>query len=238
MEECPECGKEYKNLGQHWRYSPPHRPELTQKQLEITTGLLMGDGYIYANTKNAELRVEMISSNYLEYLDNIFGCLGRGLSMTLTAVESAKNNRDTGFSPNAKEENYSDVYQWETRVHPKFNEFREWYSSGKKVWPEDIELTPTVLKHWYVGDGHYHNSRSHNHIQISVSNEVKNTEKVFKYFSNVGLPQPSNHHISEQIKSENKKCDIVWGIEESYELWDYMGEPLPDFEYKWPDQYR
>ena len=106
------------------------------------------------------------------------------------------------------------------------------------MWPEDIELTPTVLKHWYVGDGHCDNSSSHNHIQISVSNEVKNTEKVFKYFSNVGLPQPSNHHISEQIKSENKKCDIVWGVEESYELWDYMGEPLPDFNYKWPEEYR
>mgnify|MGYP007057105309 CR=1 FL=1 len=35
MNTCPKCGTEYKRLGGHWRYNPDHRPELTEKQLDI-----------------------------------------------------------------------------------------------------------------------------------------------------------------------------------------------------------
>jgi hypothetical protein len=237
MVKCPECGEDYKSLGQHWHHSPSHRPELTEKQLEVTTGFLMGDGNINTAAKNCYLETKMISPNYLEYLDDVFGCLGCGFSLAKTAAESAKVNRDSGFSPSAKEENYSDVYRWQTRVHPKFNEFREWYETGKKVWPKNIELTPTVLKHWYVCDGTHSNKNSQNRIQIGMSNEVENIEKVSKYFEQVCLPQPSNYSIHER-KAGGKKCDAQWTTKDSYDLWDYMGEPLPDFEYKWPKEYR
>ena len=228
MAQCPNCGEEYARLGTHWAFNSSHRPELTQKQLEITTGLLMGDGWIDPNGKNFYLLTSMISPNYLEYLDNIFGCLGTGVRLEKTAAESAKRNRDSGFRPNAKEENYSDLYTFQTRSHPKFNEFRDWYATGEKVWPENIELTPTVLKHWYVGDGHYDDKNTNNYISIGMYNEIENTEKVSQYFTNVGLPEPSNYTADE----------AVWTVEDSYTLWDYMGEPLPDFEYKWPEEYR
>ena len=229
MVECPKCGEEYTHLGNHWQWNPSHRPELTENQLQVTTGLLMGDGSLNNSSKNCNLQSSMISPNYLKYLDDVFGCLGTGVSLKKTAAESAKHVRDNYFSPNAKEENYSDLYHWETRVHPKFNEFREWYSSGKKVWPENIELTPKVLKHWYCGDGCYANK---NKIKIGMANEMENTEKVSKYFTNIGLPEPSNYNI------QKKNCEVYWTVEDSYKLWDYMGEPLPDFEYKWPEEYR
>jgi hypothetical protein len=232
MVECPKCGEKYEKIGQHWRYSPSHRPKLTQKQLEITTGLLMGDGCMQKRSKNSYLQVRMISPNYLKYLDNVFGCLGSNISLTKTAAESAKENRDSGFSPNAKEENYSDLYTWITKTHPEFNEFREWYSTGEKVWPKNIELTPTVLKHWYVGDGCYDNSGTRNSIQIAMANEVENLEKVSKYFTNVGLPEPSNYNITEN------NCRAKWTKEDSQKLFEYMDEPLSDFEYKWPEEYR
>jgi hypothetical protein len=237
MVECPVCGKEYKNLATHWHHSPSHRPDLTQKQIEITTGLLMGDGCADKCSRNSRVKCAMISPNYLEYINDIFGCLATGVSLRETAAESAKNNRDTGFRPDAKEENYSDVYKWQTRTHPKFNEFREWYSSGEKVWPKDIELTPTVLKHWYVGDGYYSNKQGNDRIEIAMSNETENTKKVSQYFTDVGLPQPSNYGISTR-KSGDKTCDAQWDVEDSHILWEYMGEPLPDFKYKWPKEYR
>ena len=232
MVKCPECGGEYKSLGNHWQHFPSHRPELTQKQLEITTGLLMGDGSINGGSKNCYLKVTMISPKYLELLDDIFASLGCGVGLKQNAAESAKNARNTGFDTNAKEQNYSDLYRLRTRLHPKFNEFREWYETGQKVWPKDIELTPTVLKHWYVGDGHYHKSGSHERIRISMSNEANNTEKVTQYFANVGLPEPSNYD------EKKNNCTARWTVEDSHTLWDYMGEPLPDFEYKWPEEYR
>jgi hypothetical protein len=236
MDKCPQCGENYQQLGQHWYYSPSHRPELTEKQIEITTGLLMGDGSVGKDNKNHRLQTAMISPNYLEYLDNIFGVLGCGVSLKNTAAESAKSAKDDGFDPNAKEENYSDVYRWQTRKHPKFNEFRKWYANGKKVWPEDIELTPTVLKHWYVGDGHYKNDGYKNCISIGMANEVENTEKISKYFTNVNLPEPSNYTTREG--KYGKQCEAQWTVEDSNTLWKYMGEPLPDFKYKWPEEYR
>jgi len=148
--ECPECGEKYKQLGQHWTGSCS-APQLTKQQYDIVVGLLMGDGNLRRNGKNPHIKIVMISPNYLEYLDEMFGCLGTGIRLTQTAAESAKRNRDSGFSPNAKEENYSDLYQWRTRSLPELHDFN-WYKTGKKVWPEDIELTPTVLKHLYCGD--------------------------------------------------------------------------------------
>jgi len=238
MVKCPECCEEYERLGMHWHHSPSHRPDLTQKQLEVTTGFLMGDGCIISDVKNCYLRSNMTSPNYLKYLNNLFGCLGTGVKFYKSGREVAEMNIKSGFSPNAKSKNYSDLYRWQTRMHPKFNEFREWYSSGEKVWPKDIELTPTVLKHWYVGDGDYHTSGNANNIRISMNNEIENTNKVSEYFTNVGLPEPSNYDISGKEKRKNSRCKAEWVIEDSYELWDYMGEPLPDFEYKWPEEYR
>jgi hypothetical protein len=212
-------------------------PDLTAKQKEITTGLLMGDGWINGRgTKNNRLATRMISQNYLEYLDNIFGVFGCGVALSVTAAESAKDAKNRGFSPNAKEENYSDVYRWQTRAHPKFNEFREWYSTGKKVWPENIELTPTVLKHWYVGDGTYVNNELDNYIAISMCNEIKNTEKVSQYFTDVGLPNPSFTKLKRE--SGRKMCKARWSKSDTNVIFEYMGEPLPDFEYKWPEEYQ
>jgi len=238
---CQQCGNEYQRIGGHWSHpnSSCSHPSFTDHQQEIITGLLMGDGTIGTANKNPHIRAEMISPNYLEYIADEFGALGSEVSLKHTAAESAKHNRDSGFRPNAEAENYSDLYLWYSMSHPELQKFAEWYNSGKKVWPEDIQLTPTVLKHWYCGDGHWANSSSHNRIEIAMANEVNNTEKVDQMFRNVGLPAPSNYAISEQQnKSNYLKCNAEFTVEQSKKLWEYMGEQLPDFEYKWPQCYR
>jgi len=235
---CQQCGNEYQRIGIHWGHpnSLCDFPSFTDLQREIITGLLMGDGYISTANKNPHIQAKMISPNYLEYIADEFGVLGSEVSLKHTAAESAKHNRDSGFSPNAEAENYSDLYVWCSMSHPELQEFADWYSSGKKVWPEDIQLTPTVLKHWYCGDGCWDNSGSNNYIQISMANEKDNTDKVDQMFRSVRLPTPNNYNISER-KDGSKICDALFTVEQSKELWEYMGEPLPDFEYKWPNRY-
>lgn len=208
-------------------------PSFSKHQREIITGLLMGDGSlcVYKN-QNPCIQSNMISQNYLEYVDKQFGIFGRGVSLYMTAEESAKQDIDSGFNSNACEENYHDVYRWASMSHPELKEFAEWYSSGEKEWPTDIELTPTVLKHWYCGDGHWNNGGRNNAIEIAMFNEIENTKKVSKMFDCAGLPTPNNYRTSKT------KCDAQFTVEQSEELWDYMGEPLPDFEYKWPEVYR
>jgi len=143
----------------------------------------MGDGYIDCySDRNPSLEVGMISPNYLQYLANSFGVLGGGVYLKRSAAENAKRDKKTGFNPNAKEENYSDSYRWRSMNHPELEEFAAWYSSGEKVWPADTDLTPTVLKHWYCCDGHWHNSTHSNHIEIAMSNEIDSTNKIDNFF--------------------------------------------------------
>jgi len=225
--ECPNCGESgFSQIGRHWSSDRCSHPSLTQKQKEITTGLLLGDGSIGRRISgNPSVQVKMITEKYLQYIDQEFGVLGLGVDKINTAKEQAELNRDSGFHTDAKEENYSDVYQWTTRRHPEFSTWEDWYSSGEKVWPHDIELTPTVLKHWYCGDGRYHNYSSDS-IQIATVNEINNETKIKDMFERQGFD------------ARVSSAWIQFTNEESDRLWRYMGDPLPGFEYKWPERFK
>jgi len=235
---CHQCENEYQNIALHWTQSSDcSRPSLTKQQIEISTGLLMGDGWVdNKDAKNPRISSEMISKNYLEYIDSTFDIFGNGVKMKRTAEESAKQARERNFSPNAKPQNYSDTYTWRSMTHPEFQQLADWYSSGEKVWPSNIELTPTVLKHWYCCDGHWENNNTHNYVEIAMSNESEYTDKVDQLFRNVGLPSPNTYKRTER-EDGSVKCSAQFTVEQSKELWDYMGQPLPDFEYKWPEEY-
>lgn len=234
-EICTHCGNEYQRIANHWSQSSDcSHPSFTDHQREIITGLLMGDGHISRkDSPNPRVQCNMISENYLQYIDEKFGVFGNGVYLGRTAEESAKQVRERGFNPDAEAADYSDAYMWRSMSHPELQEFSDWYSTGEKVWPKHIELTPTVLKHWYCGDGNWNNSGTNNNIRISMSNEVENTDKVDQLFEAAGLPSPSNYNISER-KAGGKRCDAVFTVDQSQKLCQYMGEPLPDFEYKWP----
>lgn len=206
MTECSECGESFESIGTHWRYND-HRPEFTEYQREVIIGLLMGDGSINRGDKNPYLQVEMITEPYMQYLSDIFGELGRGYSIS----KEATTNRQRKF-------------QFTTRNHPDLQEYANWYGDTGKVWPDDIDLTPTVLAHWYVGDGHLNESNVTPFIEISMANEIQNKDKVRDMFKTKGLPEPKFNYSSAR-----------WSINKSKKLFKYMNGPLPGFEYKWPN---
>lgn len=231
MDRCDQCGKEYKRVAQHWSTGSCDYPSFSTHQREIITGTLMSDACLNrSDSRNPQLKLSMITPQYLEFIDNEFGVFGNGVRHYRTAEELAEANRKNGFSPNAKSENYNDLYRWHSMTHPELDDFSSWYDSGSKVWPEDITLTPTVLKHLYCGDGHWSNTHGNNCIIISMHNECGNVKKINKMFKSSGLPSPS------YTPDSNWKARFT--VEESRELWEYMGSPLPGFEYKWPEEYR
>jgi len=231
---CEECGDSFKSIGQHWAKSSCNYKSFTDKQIKIITGLLMGDGCINKFSKgNPRLKCCTISKNYLKYLDSEFANLVNGVRLDRTAKDKAEENRRSGFGESAKEENYSELYEWNTVCHPELERFVEWYSSGKKQWPEEIKLTPITLKHWYCGDGSYHNSSTNNYITIAISNEYKNTDKISKMFERVNLPVPDRYSSYENTYG-TIDCELAFSTKNSKIIWEYMGKPLPDFEYKWP----
>lgn len=213
---CNQCGNEYQLIGSHWSKNKDCSiPALTDKQLEVASGLLMGDGYLSTQHNDPHLTVNMTSPNYLKEIDSIFGKFGNGVK----------------FKNEGEKESHSDVYRWRSTTHPDLNEFTSWYGD-KKVWADNIDLTPTTLKHWYCGDGNWSNSGGNNHIRISATNEYGETEKIDTIFENASLPKPSNYSF------HKNDMTIQFSVEQSKELWDYMGDPLPDFKYKWREDYR
>lgn len=210
MTECPNCGKDREQLGTHWVQSKNcDYPKLSDHQHEVITGILMGDGYIKHTSASYYLGVQMVTEEYLEFISSdVFPILS-------TSVSS----------------NCRDIYTWRTRALPEINQYRDWYNSGEKVFPENIELTPTILKNWYVCDGSLAKRKNTEHIRIGLTNERKNEEKVRKYFDNIEVSITN-------WGDYNSGCSAIFNSEESNKLWEYMGEPLPGFEYKWPDRYK
>jgi hypothetical protein len=235
--ECPFCGKSYERLGRHWTENPQHHPSFNEKHHAVTTGVLMGDGSISRDSDNPRLVVKMTNKEYLEYLSNIFGILSLDVKLDKTASEAARRSKERGFSDVACENNYSDLYSLQTRRSVKFKPYTEWYDGGDKIWPKDIELSPTVLKHWYVCDGSLQKRDSEHgfRMTIALSNERGNRRKVEQMFERANIPVPCNW---DERKRDSGRWDvnIYWRNEQTRELIEYMGTPLPGFEYKWPKE--
>lgn len=216
---CDDCGREFKNIGSHLWQTNCSYPEISGYKMEVLRGMLMGDASLYRQSKLPYFQVRMVNKEFLEHLDTLFSTLSRGISFERSAKESKKALSE--ISPNTNAKNCSDLYLWRTMAHVKFNTFRSWYSSGEKQFPH-IDMSPTVLKYWYVCDGSL-DSKYGSYIRISAYNERSNKEKLFSLFDSTPI-EPSR--IS-------KNGAISFNKENSIEMLDWMGEPLPGFKYKW-----
>jgi len=200
---------------------------MSERQRDVVTGVLMSDGHINRRKNRLpRLKVVTINREYLEYLDDIFDVFS---TSNISCYRTAQQSKDSTSLKRFEGSNYSDQYTWTSRSLPELKEWAKWYSSGTKVWPDDIELTPTVLKHLHAGDGSLH--KENRVVTIYLSNEKDNKDKVNSYFKNANLPEP--------IWEEQKRRDgsisarIRWNKSESEELLEYMGEPVKGHEYKW-----
>lgn len=226
-EVCHDCGKWFKKYGTHWSMSDCSHPEVSEEEHSILTGVLMGDGWVDKDKNNCRISVSVVEEEYLNYLDSKFGNLSCGVYEDKSGETNAKIK---GGDP----DNYRDTYRLQTICHPDLNTYGKWYKEDGKAWPENIVLNPITLKHWYVCDGHYKNTGGDDYITISMSNEIKNTEKIESYFERSGLPSPTWQKGTSVLKGvEFPRCVARWTVSESEELFSYMGDPIPGFEYKW-----
>jgi len=227
VENCPDCGKEYKNVSLHMRRSGCSEPEINEHQSELITGLLMGDGSVVMPNDYPSLHLKMINKDFLSWVNNELGWISNGYTLTQTAEESAQSNRKSGFSPNAKKENYSDKYTLRTKSTEQLQPWRNWYSSGEKRYPESLSLQPTMLKMWYVCDGCMESYNSSPHISISCNNESDRLEYLRSLFDELGV-EPTPHESQRSFSLRFSKSD-------SQKLFNYIGEAPDGFEHKWPN---
>lgn len=133
--------------------------------MKVATGVLMGDETISNREKSPYLEVKTTTSEYAEYLDNIFGIFSAGFDNT--------GKSKTSFTD-------KDFYRWSTRTHNDLSEFSEWYSNGEKRFPCDTFVDDVVLRGWYVCDGNYGNSGQ---MRICCANESDRLEEVSQFIN-------------------------------------------------------
>lgn len=205
--QCHSCGGLYRQLGKHVsQHKDCSYPKISDDNKEMFKGLLMGDGCI-GNRDGVPYFVVSFSGNE-RAIDHI---------KQKVNIPCRKDVRET------EDENHRTIYVCRTLAHTWFSELSSWYSSGEKRYPNSIQLTPTVLKMWYVTDGGFNTNP-----RITCWNESSRKEMIIEKFNDIG--------IDANWRQSNKTVSIV-GEDVEY-FFEYMGEPLPGFEYKWPDRYK
>lgn len=224
MAECPSCGSEFDRLGLHWWHGSCPYPDIDEGDRELFIGLLMGDGSIPDRRSDTSIfHIPMINRRFLQWLDEQLGVLTTGVRLKKTAAELAENNRRSGFSPEADEGDYHDMYTVWTRSHKFFDELRDqWYTEGKKRFPEDLELTPTRTKYWYLSDGYLDIGRwGRPRLEIKSRNESNRADALISLFESQGF-SPVFH-----------RNELRFTCDDTERLLSWMGSPPPGFEYKW-----
>lgn len=177
-----------------WRNSV----DWNQKQRDVVYGSLLGDGYI---TKSGTFELE---TKEKEFAQLIYNSLPKELFQSKQPVEYR----------------YWRVY---TIVQEWFKELRnDWYIDGKKLLiPKDMELTPTILLHWYLGDGHFSKHRDAPVLTSIFVNTGVATKKLRELGFEVSQYGPYGKVYKILIKDKEKYFEYIGGC------------PISCYDYKW-----
>lgn len=139
-----EIGRSCKNLSQ-----------LTDIQIEILIGSLLGDGHLRKN-KNGNCRFakkqRFDREEYLKWHFQQMGAYSASLSKIFSS-EKLKVNSD-GLIERFKCKKYHSGYCYSTFSHPNLTLFHDkWYSFRKKIIPSDVSINDTSFTIWYCDDG-------------------------------------------------------------------------------------
>lgn len=218
MNVCPNCNEDYDSLGIHWNYCG--HPELSNEKVDIIVGLLLSDGTLTKGNGRPQFTVYNTNKKFLDWVNKNLSFLSNSVRLFETGEEKHERNIKIGFDSN-RESNYKDIYCMTTVSHPINTKLYSWYDSGKKVYPEDLKLTPTIAKMWYCGDGNV-NWDSHNraYCEIGCSNERTNEEKIVNIFENAGF-------------DVTFKSGRIRFYGNSKKFLNWMGSPPDGMRYKW-----
>jgi len=145
--------------------------ELTDKLLEELDGLLLGDGCLCpSNSISAWYSHGDKHPTYIKWLKAHL----KTLSLECTIATPTK----------LYSKSYRELYDLRLK----------WYPNGKKKIPDDLVLTPTTLRNWYIGDGNYRPGKNGTKKCERVSIAVIKLDPMPLYDQFLELGFPFNKH--------------------------------------------
>jgi len=217
---CDSCGEEKKYMYQHWKNGSCSANNIQNPDAYI--GMLMGDGSCIYKSGNPVFTVSSVRKEFIDFLVDNFD-----MFTSTYSYHPSERGRSNGF---ANSDNSNRLYVATTRAHPFFDKLGDWfYSSGKKRFPEDIKISPDVLRYWYVGDGmlKWH-KRKIAYPTLTTRSESDRLDWIESIIVDATGARSSHSY---DARNNNGSSKISITDQESF--FDYVGDPLPGFEYKW-----
>jgi len=182
---------------------------IDDKTSDIITGSLLSDGCI-TKGHNAKNYHYTHFSEHEEYADYLISNMNIDLSKHPCQRRLVGKYMSSGG------------YNINSKYSVTFTKMRKlWYPEGKKIVPENIEINPTILLHWYMGDGTISNENGI--ILCTDSFDESSIDILLENLYEIDLsPQKS---YKNRIRIPNKRV---------LEFLYYIGDsPLKCFNYKW-----
>ena len=131
-------------------YGTVEQSSITNNEKEIIMGELLGDGNLTKPYNNLNCNTFYRHGNkhkeYIEWLILILPNLR--WTEIITKKHLTKNNKEYfSYHTNSK------IHKELNDIYYKFYSFDDKKQKNVKKIPEDIEITPLILRHWYLGDG-------------------------------------------------------------------------------------
>lgn len=218
--------------------------DLTDNIKEVIDGELLGDGSMYPSGDSGGFVYCTSKRVYIEWL--YFGIFkGAGIITMKDGITTVITKPRAGFTQ--KKDSVS--YRARTLSYLQFGTFRRrWYRhDGIKIVPDDLIITPTVLLHWYLGDGSLHKRIGHHKTRGKYSYIYK-----YLYLHTNGFTKEESQKLADRLNvlgfvfkvvRHNSNGVINYQLALSkpstynQKFFDYMGdcpEPLKEvYGYKW-----
>jgi len=200
------------NKAQHLRQG--NHCNLSNEAKEWINGELLGDGSL--NCRSLFSARFEYGSKYLEYINYISDILE-----SFGIKRAGKIRKRYHKNMNCHSYHYTSLNYEELSLI-----YKHWYPNGKKLIPQDLELTPLIVRQWYIGDGSLICRKNRRpHIILSTCGfSIKGVKWLIKELNKLGfisMQQLSNNTIGISTYSTKK-------------FLDYIGEcPVKCYQYKW-----
>ena len=84
------------------------------------------------------------------------------------------------------------------------------------------------MKIWYVCDGYLNTANPKPRVRISSVNESDRIDEIAEWIT---------EETGIEVNTSKNRERILFNTRRTQEFFEYVGEPLPGFEYKWPETY-
>jgi len=207
---CKSCGKDFKKISLHWASSDCRYPKLDKDTESVIKGLLAGDATI---GKDGRLSVYTTNPIFAEFI----------YRQLISIVPVTVSIRDADSNELMKRE----LFELTLPKHKFTKKLRDDWYNPKKI-PKNTVVDKLFTKYWYVCDGNL-NSK----YEASITTSSKNIEFVEKSFNQLPFEYKIKNIGTTELSNNDRYRIYISSRENVEKFLNYLGEPVPGFEYKW-----